>query len=121
MSSLAQAKFTIDTGGQLQFIKQFNETVNTDGLTVDLTKIQFENVVGVTRYLKIVNFGSQAVFVAFDDNSNHFNIDPYNRNTWNLCIDPGRPFNDISMNGETSKISLRCGPDAETNITLIVW
>jgi hypothetical protein len=119
MSVKENAKYSINTGGKMQYIKQFIIASDEDGYSVDLSSIQYETFLGKTSFVKILNTGSSDVYIAFD--SNHSAIDVDNQSTYNLLLSSSTPFSDIEIVGETSKISFKCNSGETTSINVITW
>lgn len=119
MSIRENARYSISTGGKMQYIKQFIVASDSIGYTVDLSNIQYETFKGKTSFVKIFNTGSSDVYVAFD--SDHNEIDVTDQSTYNMMIFSATPFSEIEINGETSKISLKCAAGESTNIDIITW
>jgi hypothetical protein len=118
MSAIDQAKFVIETSGKAKFIRQFINSSNDTGLSIDLSKIQFETNIGTTNYIKIFNLGPNAVYVAFD--SDHEEMDLGDPLTYNFKMMKGVPFSEIAMNCEANKISLKNEVDERSDIWVIV-
>ena len=119
MSTKSNATHTIDTCGKAKFIRNFQKVIGEAGLTVDLSEIQFEVVVGITTSIIIENFGTSAVYVAFD--SSHDDMDLTDWLTYNLKLFASVPFSKVSIPAEASHISFKCAVNQATNIDLIVW
>jgi hypothetical protein len=119
MSQLDNSKYRTPTGGKLRFIRQFTNESNGTGVTFDLSNIQFEDKYGVSKYVKIFNTGSKSVYIAFD--SDHEDMDIKNPNTYNFLMSSSTPFNEITIEGECSKISGKCASGESTAINVIVW
>jgi hypothetical protein len=119
MSIRENARYSISTGGKAQYIKQFIVGSDSNGYSIDLSNIQYEYFLGKTSFLKIFNTGSSDVYVAFD--SDHTNIDVSDQSTYNMIISSSTPFSDIEINGETSKISLKCLSGETTSVNIITW
>ena len=118
MSSLLNATYHIETNGKLKYLKQFDVNSDANGYTIDLSKIQFEGRVGMTNSVKIINAGVRSVWVLFD--SHHDKIDLYDLFTYNLKIDPGDGYDQVSLSGECSKISLKSEANVVNPITIIL-
>lgn len=112
------SEYNTPTGGQAKYIRTFRDTVNSEGINIDLSEIQYEVLYGSASYIKILNTGENTIYVAFD--SDFIHIDTLNNLSYNLRISNLEPYNEIEINGEVSKISLKTAA-GDTTFEILTW
>lgn len=119
MSAKSRALYNTPTGGNLGNIRPFFNTATDTGVDIDLSEIEYEVKTGVTDYVKIWNTGSKTIYVAF--NSTAETIDTTDTSTFNLRISSGTPYSEIGIEGETSKISVKCASGESSTFEVLTW
>jgi len=107
------------TGGKAKFIRTFADTATDKGISLDLSGVQYELLLGETTYIKILNTGSSTIFVAFDTELS--TIDIKNFKTFNLRIPSLEPYNEVAMYAQANRISLICASSEESTFEILTW
>ena len=115
-----RATIVENTGGQLKYLKQPVYVVNANGLNVSFVNdFEFEDGRKKCSHLEIFNNGPNDCMVGFDTDFNSMNSE--DRKTFELMIYPGKPYNNISLDGEADTMSLKTLAGETATIEIIVW
>lgn len=119
MSNKNQSTFSEPTGGDPQYIKQY-DNLAIGSMTLDFSNVNFEDNRHRANHLMISNHGGiYPVYVLFGGDAD--DIDTTDPTTYTKKVYAGLPYTRIELDCDCDKLGLKCASGQSTTVTVLAW